>query len=184
MDTITILLIAFGLSMDAFAVSITSGLTISRLKIKHALRIALFFGLFQAFMPIVGWLAGIGLRGLIYGFDHWIAFGLLAVIGVKMILESRKMREDRTIDPLNIYVLLILSIATSIDALAVGLSLSVLNVSIATPAIVIGLTTFLFSFAGVFIGKKIGHLFESWIEVAGGIILIAIGIKILAEHLI
>jgi len=183
MNLITVLFIAFGLSMDAFAVSITSGLAISRLRISHAMRIALFFGLFQAVMPIVGWLAGMGLRDIISGVDHWIAFVLLTVIGIKMIFESSKMKEDKASDPLDVYTLLILSVATSIDALAVGLSLSVLNVAIITPVVIIGITTFLFSFAGVYIGKRVGHLFESKIELAGDLILIGIGIKILAEHL-
>lgn len=183
MDIITILLVAFGLSMDAFAVSVTSGLAIDKLKIGHALRIGAFFGMFQAIMPIIGWLAGIGLKDFISGIDHWVAFVLLTVIGVKMIFESSKMKEDKNSDPLNVYTLLILSVATSIDALAVGLSLSALAVAIMMPALIIGLTTFTFSFAGVFIGKRVGHLFESKIELAGGLILIGIGIKILTEHL-
>lgn len=185
MGTIAIVLIAFGLAMDAFAVSITSGLTIKRLKIKNALRIAMFFGLFQAIMPLVGWLAGLSLRGLISGVDHWIAFGLLGMIGCKMIFESTKMESDKkAVDPLNIYVLLMLSIATSIDALAVGLSLSFLRVSIVTPAIIIGVITFLLSLLGVFVGNRLGHFFENKIEATGGLILIGIGIRILIEHLV
>ena len=185
MDAITIIAIAFGLAMDAFAVSITSGITIKRLKINHALKIALFFGLFQAIMPLVGWLAGLSLRGFIAEIDHWIAFGLLSFIGCKMIYESIAVQsKEKQINPLNIYVLLMLSVATSIDALAVGVSFAFLKISIVTPAIVIGTITFILSFFGVFIGNRIGHFFENKIEIAGGLILIGIGVKILLEHLI
>ena len=185
MDAITIIAIAFGLAMDAFAVSITSGITIKRLKINHALRIALFFGLFQAIMPLVGWLAGLSLRGFIAEIDHWIAFGLLSFIGCKMIYESIAVQsKEKQINPLNIYVLLMLSVATSIDALAVGVSFAFLKISIVTPVIVIGAITFILSFFGVFVGNRIGHFFENKIEIAGGLILIGIGIKILLEHLI
>jgi len=185
MDIITIIAIAVGLAMDAFAVSITSGITIKRLKINHALRIAASFGAFQAFMPVIGWLAGLGLISFISGIDHWIAFGLLVFIGCKMIYESIKIesREDKS-NPLNFYVLLMLSVATSIDALAVGLSFAFLKISIATPIIIIGTVTFLLSFLGVFAGNKFGHLFENKIEIAGGIVLIGIGLKILVEHLV
>ena len=185
MSILTIILIALGLSMDAFAVSVTSGFTIKHLKINHALRLAAFFGLFQAVMPIIGWLAGFSLKEFIIDIDHWIAFGLLSIIGVKMIYESFKLnpKEEKS-DPLNIYMLLMLSVATSIDALAVGLTLSFLHISVIIPAIVIGVITFLLSFAGVFIGDRFGHVFENKIEIAGGLILIGIGIKILIEHLI
>ncbi len=185
MDIITILFIAFGLAMDSFAVSIANGFSIKRLKINHALRIAFFFGLFQAFMPVIGWYLGLGFIDLISEIDHWIAFGLLSIIGVKMILESRELKkEEKEGKPLGIYALLLLSVATSIDAFAIGFSLSVLKVSIMTPAIIIGVVTFLLSFAGVFIGNRFGHFLESKIEVAGGIILILIGLKILVEHLL
>jgi len=185
MDIITVIAIAFGLAMDAFAVSITSGITIKRLKINHALRIALFFGLFQAIMPLVGWLAGLSLRGFIAEIDHWIAFGLLSFIGCKMIYESIAVQSnEKQINPLNIYVLLMLSVATSIDALAVGVSFAFLKISIVTPVVVIGTITFILSFLGVFVGNRIGHFFENKIEIAGGLILIGIGVKILLDHLI
>ena len=181
---ITIVFIAFGLAMDAFAVSITSGITIKHLKINNAIKIAAFFGLFQAIMPLIGWLAGFSLGDFISGIDHWIAFGLLSLIGCKMIYESTKMEADeKEVNPLNIYMLLILSIATSIDALAVGISFSFLKVSIALPVIVIGSITFLLSVLGVFVGNRSGHFFEGKIEIVGGFILIGIGIKILIEHL-
>ena len=168
--------------MDAFAVSITSGITVRHLRIKHALKIALFFGFFQAIMPIIGWLSGMSLRNIISGFDHWIAFGLLSIIGCKMIYESFKLKKEK-INPQNIYILFILSIATSIDALAVGLSLSFLKVAIILPAIIIGVVTFLLSFFGVYVGNKVGHFFERKIEMIGGLVLIGIGLKILIEHL-
>jgi putative Mn2+ efflux pump MntP len=185
MDAITIIAIAFGLAMDAFAVSITSGITIKNLKINNALKIALFFGLFQAIMPLVGWLAGLSLKDFISEIDHWIAFGLLSFIGCKMIYESITVQSnEKQIDPLNVYVLLMLSVATSIDALAVGVSFAFLKVSIVTPVIIIGTVTFLLSYLGVYIGDRIGHFFENKIEIAGGILLIGIGIKILVEGLV
>ena len=185
MDIISIIFIAFGLAMDAFAVSITSGLTIKQLRINDALKIAIFFGLFQAIMPLIGWSAGLGFRDFISSIDHWIAFGLLSLIGCKMIYESSKMGiNDKKKDPLNVYVLLMLSIATSIDALAVGLSLSFLKVSIALPAIIIGVVTFLLSLFGVYFGNRFGHYFENKIEIIGGLILIGIGIRILINHFI
>jgi len=185
MDIITIVLIAFGLAMDASAVSITSGITIKHLRFNNALKIAAFFGSFQAFMPLIGWLAGLSLRDLISGVDHWMAFGLLSLIGCKMIYESTKIHSsEREIAPMSVYVLLIMSVATSIDALAVGVSFAFLKVSIATPIIVIGTVTFLLSFLGASVGHKIGHFFENKIATVGGLILISIGIKILVEHLI
>lgn len=169
--------------MDALAVSITSGLTIKDLKISNAATIALFFGGFQTFMPLIGWLAGLSAREFITGVDHWIAFGLLSLIGCKMIFESTRIgRSEKELDPLNIYVLLILAIATSIDALAVGLSLSFLKMAILTPAIIIGIITFSLSFIGVFVGNISGHFFENKIEIIGGLILIGIGLKIVVEH--
>ena len=184
MDAITVVVIAFGLALDAFAVSVASGFTIKQLRVRHALRIALFFGAFQAVMPAIGWLAGLSLRNLITEFDHWIAFILLAFIGGKMIYESFKLESDRKqIDPLRLDVLLMLAIATSIDALAVGVTFAFLNVAIVWPVLIIGLITFGTSFVGVFIGDRFGHIFESRIELIGGLILIAIGLKILLEHL-
>jgi len=184
MDIITITFVAFGLAMDAFAVSVSSGITIRHLKIDHALRIALFFGSFQALMPVIGWLAGLSLRDFISDIDHWIAFGLLSFIGCKMIYEAFGMEADqKEVNPLNVYVLLMLSVATSIDALAVGVSFAFLKISIATPVLVIGIVTFLLSYLGVFVGNRLGHFFEKQIEVLGGFVLIGIGVKILIEHL-
>lgn len=183
MDIISIILIALGLSMDAFAVSVTSGFTVKESGTSHALRMAIFFGGFQAIMPILGWLAGFSFINIITTSDHWIAFGLLAFIGLKMIYESRKLREEKNSDPFALKMLFVLAVATSIDALAVGIGLSCLNVAIITPSIIIGVITFLMSFAGIFIGKKFGHFFERKLELAGGLVLIGIGIKILVQHL-
>ncbi len=171
--------------MDSFAVSITNGISIRNIRISNALRIAAFFGIFQAVMPLIGWLAGLSLRDFISGFDHWIAFGLLSLIGCRMIYESTKMDSGKkVINPLNVYVLLILSVATSVDALAVGMSFAFLKIFIVTPIIVIGAVTFLLSFLGVFVGNRFGHFFEKRIEIAGGLILIGIGVKILLRHLL
>lgn len=183
MNTLEVIVIACALSMDAFAVSIACGINAQRSKIGHALRVALFFGGFQALMPIAGWLCGAGIRNLIAGFDHWVAFALLTAIGGKMIYEAAGLEEREKIDPHNISVLFLLAIATSIDALAVGLSLSFLGVSIILPALIIGIITFFFSLCGVCIGNKTGHFFENKIEILAGVILIGIGIKIVVEHL-
>ena len=184
MDSLTIIIIAVGLAMDAFVVSIVSGSAYKQLRVRHALRMAIFFGAFQAFMPLIGSLAGLTLREHIAHYDHWIAFGLLAAVGGKMIYESLKIKSiEENPDPSNILVLLVLSVATSIDALAVGVTLSLIAGSIIVAAILIGLITFVLSYIGVYIGKRFGHLFESKIEALGGVILIGIGIKILIEHL-
>lgn len=179
----SILLIAFGLAMDSFSVSIARGFTVSKDKQPiEALKTGFFFGLFQGGMPIIGWLVGLNIINFISGFDHWIAFGLLSLIGIRMIYESFSQESKKVISSSNLKVLLVLSVATSIDALAIGLSLSFLETSIVMPAIIIGLITFFLSFFGIFIGKKFGIYFEK-IGVLGGIILIFIAIRILIEHL-
>lgn len=181
---ISILLIAVGLAMDAFAVSIVTGSLYKELHVKHAFRMALFFGGFQAVMPIFGFLAGMGLKGYVTEIDHWVAFGLLSFVGGKMIYEAFQIESaEKNRDPSNLLILLALSVATSIDALAVGVTLSLLTSAIALAVALIGMVTFGLSFAGVYIGKRFGHFFESRIEVVGGVILIAIGIKILIQHL-
>ncbi len=184
MSLFTLVLTAFGLAMDAFAVSITSGIVINHLQIKNALKIGLFFGFFQGFMPLIGWLAGIKFSDYIVQFDHWVAFIVLGFIGIKMIYESFKEDEEKSdFNPLNNKVLFFLAIATSIDALAVGVSFAFLKVSILYSVIVIGVITFLTSFLGVYIGKKSGELLKRKAEITGGIILTLIGTKILLEHL-
>jgi putative Mn2+ efflux pump MntP len=184
MDFITIMVVALGLAMDSFAVSITNGMTIRDEKVNNAFKIAAFFGAFQAFMPLIGWTAGIGFIDVISGVDHWIGFGLLCLIGCKMIYESTKAATEARVNSLNFYVLFVLSIATSIDAFAVGLSFAFLKTSIAVPIIVIGALTFMLSFLGVFVGNRFGHFLGKKIETVGGLILISIGVKILLEHLI
>lgn len=168
--------------MDAFAVSIVEGSTYKRLHLLHAFRVAAMFGLFQAVMPIVGYFCGLGVRNLIEGYDHWAAFILLTVIGAKMIYESFKIKGSNK-NSSSIVMLLALSVATSIDALTVGVTLGLVRTSIATPAVIIGAVTFVLSYLGVYIGQKLGHFFESKIEAAGGLVLIGIGLKILLAHL-
>jgi len=183
MDLITILLIALSLAMDAFAVSIAHGMAIRKRRAATGLAIAFSFGFFQALMPVVGWLAGLTFIELIANFDHWLAFGLLSFIGGKMIYSAKELKEEKEAE-LTVPVLLILSVATSIDALAVGLSFSLLRVSITIPIIAIGVVTSILSFAGFNFGNKLGKFFKRKVQVIGGIVLIAIGTKILLEHLI
>ena len=166
--------------MDTFAVSIAAGVVMKYFHSGNALKMAFFFGAFQLVMPVVGWSSGVTLKNFISGFDHWVAFGLLLLIGCKMIYESFKIDKVEKEKPgVNTMVLLGLAFATSIDALAIGLSLSFLNVAIVMPAVIIGTVTFLFSFFGVFFGHKFGRLFAGKIEVAGGIVIIGIGLKML-----
>lgn len=176
--------IALSLSMDTFAVSITSGIAARQLKLPHALRAGIIFGTTQALMLLFGWLAGIGFKNFISTFDHWLAFVILTAIGVKMIYESVKIGQiEKEIDATSLFPLLLLSIATSIDALAVGFTFTMINVAMLTPVAVVGLVTFLVSIAGIYIGNRFGHFFEKKVEAIGGIILIAIGVKILFGHL-
>jgi putative Mn2+ efflux pump MntP len=187
MDLFTIFAIAVGVARDAFAVSVASGLAYCSMHISHTLRIALFFGGFQAIMPVVGWLAGLTLRPYIVSFDHWLAFSILVFLGAKMIYEALVIRKaEESADVMNLFVLLGLAVATSIDALAVGVTFAFLSIVIITPVLVIGAVTFAMSFAGVVIGQRCGELgFSSTkIEMAGGVVLIAIGVKILVEHMI
>lgn len=179
-------LIAVGLSMDAFAVSICKGLKMQRFNVRHAGVIALAFGGFQALMPVIGWFLGKQFESYITGIDHWIAFALLAIIGGKMAVESFKKEEEdssKENEKLDVKELLVLAVATSIDALAVGITFAFLQVSIVPAVSLIGVITFVLSALGVFIGHKFGAKFKSKAELAGGIILILIGLKILLEHL-
>ncbi len=185
MSTLTLIGIAIGLSMDAFAVAIGAGLTLKTVSARQTFRLAWHFGLFQAFMPVIGWLAGLTVAKWIAPLDHWIAFGLLAVIGGKMIYEALtdSGEDGERPDPTKGWSLILLSIATSIDALAVGLSLALLNVDIWWPAVVIGLVAGAFTTLGLQLGKRFGALLGRRMEVVGGIVLIGIGVKILVEHL-
>jgi len=185
MEIITIVFLALGLAMDAFAVSVVTGSVYRRLDIKHALRMALFFGAFQAIMPLIGSLAGLSLRDYIAAYDHWIAFGLLGFVGGKMILEAFEIKSaEKNKDPSNLLILLSLSVATSIDALAVGFTLSLLVASLTFAVAMIGVITFGLSYVGVSVGKRFGHFFEAKIEVLGGLILMAIGVKIFITHIV
>ena len=172
--------------MDAFAVSVASSSIFKELNIRHALRMAFFFGAFQAIMPLIGYAAGQTVADHIVKWDHWIAFVLLVSVGGKMIYEAFKMKqvEDKPKDPSNLPVLLVLSIATSIDALAVGITLSLITSYIFRAVATIGVITFIISYIGYIIGKRMGHFFENKIEIIGGLILIGIGFKILISHLI
>jgi putative Mn2+ efflux pump MntP len=185
MHFIEILLLSIGLAMDAFAVSVTSGIAINNLRLKHAFLIALTFGVFQAIMPVIGWLAGLGLQQVLCNVDHWIAFVLLSVIGGKMIYEAFQMESaEKPDNPLKMAVLMMLGVATSIDALAVGVTFAMIKVAIFTPIALIGSVTFALCLAGVYIGNAFGHFFEKKIEIFGGLVLIGIGLKILIQHLL
>ena len=184
MELVTIIFIAVGLAMDAFAVSIVTGSVYKKLKVSHAVRMAFFFGAFQAVMPLIGSLAALSFKDAIESIDHWVAFGLLCVIGGKMIYESFKIKgiEDRP-DPASLAVVITLAVATSIDALAVGITLSLITSHIFMAVGIIDVVTLILSYIGCALGQRIGHFFENKIEIAGGLILIAIGIKILIQHL-
>ena len=183
MDIVSIILISIGLSMDSFAVSVTNGLTIRNLNTKKVLTIASSLAFFQGLMPLIGWLAGIGIEKYIKELDHWLAFLLLAFIGLKMIYEAIIKKEDKKKTELKILTLLGQSFATSIDAFAVGISFAILNFSILTPVLIIGAITFGFSLVGLKLGKYFGKKIGKSVEIIGGIVLIGIGIKILIEHL-
>jgi putative Mn2+ efflux pump MntP len=184
MDLITITAIAVGLAMDAFAVSVVSGVVYERLHVGHVFRMAVFFGGFQAFMPLIGFLAAKSFAGYISGYDHWVAFAILMGVGVKMIYESREFDPlEKSVNPANMWVLLMLSVATSIDALAVGITLSLVAGAVIKAVIIIGVVTFVLSYAGVYIGRRFRHFFERKVEVFGGLVLIGLGVKILVEGL-
>jgi manganese efflux pump family protein len=187
MSFIELLLIAIGLSMDAFAVAVCKGLNMKKINYKHTVIIAIFFGGFQAIMPLIGWSLGIQFEKYINGFDHWLTFTLLSVVGGKMIYEALKNDGEnncKDVDKLNIKELFVLSIATSIDALAVGITFALIpDTNIISSIVLIGIITFILSAAGVLIGNKFGSHYKTKAEIAGGIIIILIGIKILTQHL-
>lgn len=185
MSWLELLMLAVALAMDAMAVSIASGLALRPFRSWHALKIGLFFGAAQAIMPMLGWLAGSTLAGFIAALDHWVAFGLLVIIGVKMMIEAWRGDAEKVSDrnPADSRILLVLAIATSLDALAVGLSLCFLDQPIVAPSLVIGLVTFCLCYAGVYVGRRFGHIFERKAELLGGLILVGIGVKILFDHI-
>ena len=183
MDIIQLLILAVSLSMDAFAVAICKGLAFGRIRLRQALVVGLYFGVFQAAMPTIGYFLGMSFRQYIESFDHWIAFGLLAFLGVRMIIEAVRGGEEEVSSSLDIREMTLLAIATSIDALAAGISLSVLDASIGTAALFIGIITFTLSVAAVYIGGYIGAKFKKPAELAGGAALVLLGIKVLIDHL-
>lgn len=179
-----IFLIGVALSMDAFAVSVCKGLSVKKAGVKHVLTVGVYFGGFQALMPMLGFLLGYKFESFITNIDHWIAFVLLAIIGGNMIREALgKDEDDKENDDFSFKAMLPLAVATSIDALAVGISFAFLGVDIVTAALLIGATTFVLSGAGIFVGNIFGSKYKSKAELAGGIVLILIGAKILLEHL-
>ena len=192
MDIISLLFISVGLAMDAFSVAVTDGIILKHIKIRNALKIALYFGIFQFGMLFLGDMLGSVFAGFIKSVDHWIAFVLLSVIGGKMIYDAMSEEEEENhANPLSDKTLVVLAIATSIDALAVGISFAAMGDCGFTTQLsdalfasgVVGVVAFLFSFVGVYIGNKCGNLFGNKSEIFGGIVLVGIGVKILVEHL-
>lgn len=183
MDLFTLLTLAVGLAMDAFAVSICKGLAMREKVLKKGIIVGLWFGGFQALMPTIGFFLGTQFKDQITSIDHWIAFVLLGLIGINMVKEALSNDEEQADDSIAVKEMFMLAVATSIDALAVGITFAFLNVHIVSAASMIGVCTFLVSFAGVKIGNIFGTKYKSKAELAGGIILILLGFKILFEHL-
>jgi putative Mn2+ efflux pump MntP len=185
MSFLEILLISFGVAMDAFAVSISAGVVVKQVKLRHALLAGAFFGGFQILMPLIGWCGGSLCKQFIETFDHWAAFALLTLVGGKMIYEALKKDEANAEpqNPFNLKLMFVMALATSIDALAVGVTFSFINVPLLLSVSMMGIVTFICSVAGVYIGGFCGHLFEKKFEFIGGAIIILIGLKILIEHL-
>lgn len=184
MDPLTTILIAVGLAMDAFAVSIARGIVTKRQRQRSAVILASSFGGFQMLMPAVGWLVGLSFEAIIMGFDHWVAFGLLTFIGLRMIYDSTRKEKEQDAENLKLHSVLALAVATSIDALMVGLSFAFIQTTVLEPILVIGLVTFLLSIVGFFFGCGLGRIFGRKVKIVGGLILIAIGFRILSEHLL
>lgn len=187
MHILEIILIGIGLAMDAFAVSICKGLTMKKLNIKHMLVIALYFGAFQAIMPTIGWVLGKQFQSYIISFDHWIAFALLVFLGLKTIIDTIREKDDEQTEKqesrLDHKEMFLLAIATSIDALAVGVTLAFLQVNLVSTVSIIGIITFIICIFGVLVGNMFGSTLKKKASIVGGVILIVIGTKILLEHL-
>jgi len=183
---INTLFLAVALAMDAFAVAIAAGVALKSVSARQTFRLAWHFGLFQAMMPVIGWSAGLTVRQHIEAYDHWVAFALLTFVAQGMLRAAFKNEADQpdVKDPTKGLTMVMLSLATSIDALAVGLSLSMINVSIWTPALIIGLVAGGFTWSGMHLGKAIGRVsrLSRWAELTGGVVLLAIGVNILREH--
>ena len=177
-------MLAIGLAVDSFSVAIASSLSYPSFQIYQALKIAVFFGFFQGIMPIIGWLVGSSILGMIAQYDHWVAFGLLLVIGCRMMYEALHSAAPSKLSIHKLSMLIVMSLATSIDALAVGLSLSALGIPIVVPGLVIGLVTIVLSVLGVYLGYIVGAKLSSKVGAIGGVILIGIGVKIVLDHLV
>ena len=184
MSPLTLIFISLALAMDAFAVALAAGAVLHPVNKRQLFRLSFHFGLFQGFMPVLGWLAGLSVQSLISAYDHWLAFGLLAFVGGKMIYEAFSDETEHKTDPTRGATMVMLSIATSIDALAVGLSLAAIGISVWTPALVIGITAAILTVAGMLLGGRVGLIWGKRVEIIGGLVLISIGLKILAEQLL
>ena len=182
MGILEILLVSIGLAMDAFAVSICKGLSMKKMNWKNAIIVGLYFGIFQGLMPIIGYFLGSTFESFVTQIDHWIAFGLLGFIGINMLKEAFSKDSENCNDSIDFKTMIILAIATSIDALAVGITFAFLKVNVILAATMIGVLTFLISVLGIKIGNKFGDKYERKAETVGGLILIFMGIKILLEH--
>ena len=183
MSILELIIIGFGLAMDAFAVSVGKGLTLNRVEPRHALKAGVWFGSFQALMPIIGYLLGQSFSSIVVSIDHWIAFGLLVLIGLNMIREAIWGEEESQDSNFGVRHMFIMAVATSIDALAVGITMAFLGINIWLAAAIIGIITFLLSASGIYLGRTVGGKLGDKAGILGGIVLIAIGIKILVEHL-
>lgn len=183
MGIVEIIVISVGLAMDAFAVSICKGLSMKKIHWKNVIIISLYFGVFQAIMPIIGYLLGSAFSDFVKSIDHWIAFILLSIIGGNMIKDSTDDEVEKRNDNVDFKTMIVLAIATSIDALAIGVTFAFFKINILSAISIIGIITFILSFIGVVIGNKFGDKFQNKAEFTGGIILIIIGLKILLEHL-
>ncbi|PLX23858.1 MAG: hypothetical protein C0599_03320 [Salinivirgaceae bacterium] len=183
MTFLAILILAIGLSIDSLAASISTGVCMRKIRIADSLKVALFMALFQGVLPVIGWFVGKGFQNIIAAYDHWVAFVLLSAIGGKMIYEGFSKKEDQScFCPSQNLVLAGMALATSIDALIVGIGIGLLGETIWIPAIIIGIITFAFSFSGIYIGHHLGHKLNIKLELIGGLVLIGLGIKILLEH--
>lgn len=183
MEIYEILLIGIGLAMDAFAVSICKGLSMKKMNWKNAIIIALYFGIFQALMPLIGYFLGMTFESIVTSFDHWVAFALLTLIGGGMIKESFDDEDEKKNDRVDFKTMVVLAIATSIDALAVGITFAFFDVNIVLAVSIIGIITFIISVLGVKIGNRFGDKYQNKAQLMGGIILVLLGFKILLEHL-
>lgn len=183
MDLISLFIISTSLTFDTLAVSISTGLVISHIRFWQATKLAIVMAIFQGLMPLIGWFIGSRIQHLMADFDHWIAFGLLAILGIKIIYDTIKNKEEKKdFNPLKPLVLIAISIATSIDALIVGFSFGLVEINISLAVLLIGFLTYLVAMLGMLFGKTASHIIGPKIEVLGGIILIGIGLKILLEH--